>query len=161
MKKFNLLLLTLICLCSLTAYAGCGSCSKEQVQPRTSCETPCETKCPQTCITPCSERFLCTKTNLDSLKSCMNLSEAQLCNAHKIQEKYDQEVYSMNERIKCEKQKLCQMERNCAKGSEIRKQKRLIRRLEKEIKKICDCYEKQFKATLSDQQIRAYNKSKK
>ena len=45
-------------------------------------------------------------------------SEAQICNAGKIQDKYEQEVLSLEERIQCENQKLCQLERNCAKKVE-------------------------------------------
>ncbi len=159
MKKYYLLLLAFICLCSLSVKAD-TPCCPEQSKPMPTCEKPCETRCPQPCVPTC-DKFLCTKVNLEHLGKCMNLSEAQLCNAHKIQEKYDQEVYSMKERIQCEKQKLCQLEKTCAKGSEIRKQKRLIKQLEKEVKKICDCYEKQFKATLSNQQIKEYNKHRK
>lgn len=170
MKKLYLLLLSL-CLCSLSAYAThTDGCCKKPIPVKKTCEKPCQKPCekscdkpcPQPCVTPCAtDRFLCTKTNLDNLAKCMNLSSAQICNAHKIQEKYDQEVLSFRDRIQCEKQKLCQLEKTCTKGSDIRKQKRLIKRLEKEVKKICKCYEKQFKATLSKPQIKAYNKAKK
>lgn len=157
MKKLFVVTMSLICMCSLSAFADCN-CHKKPKPAPAACEQPC----PQTCQTPCAnDTFLCTKVNMDTLFRCMNLSNTQICNAHKIQEKYEQEVYSLSERIQCEKQKLCQLERTCAKNSDIRKQKRLIKRLEKDKKKICKCYEKQFKATLSNQQIKAYNKNKK
>ena len=58
-------------------------------------------------------------------------------------------------------QKYREMKENCAKNNELRKQKRLIRKLEKKKKEICKCYEKEFKTTLSKDQQRAYNKYKK
>ena len=70
-------------------------------------------------------------------------------------------MLSLTERIECENQKYCQMKENCAKASELRKQKRLIRKLEKKRKEICKCYEKEFKTTLSKDQQKAYNKYKK
>ena len=165
MKTLYLLLLSFICLSSLTAFAQ-DDCCKKQMTPAAPCEKqvqkPCETPCPQTSVTPCpDECFLCTNCKMNTLFRCMNLSSSQICNAHKIQEKYNQEVLSLNERLQCEKQKLCQLEKSCAKSSEIRKQKRLIKKLEKTKKEICKCYEQQFKATLSSQQIKAYNKNKK
>lgn len=171
MKKLSILLLSFFCLCSLNAYATHNGCCHNNNTPvKKSCETPCqkpaenvcEKPCPQPCKTPCStDRFLCTKVNLDTLAKCINLSSSQLCNAHKIHEKYEQEVYSYNDRIQCEKQKLCEMEKTCTNKSDIRKQKRNIKNYENEKKKICKCYEKQFKATLSKDQIRQYNKAKK
>lgn len=166
MKKLYLLLLSFICFCSLSAFAQSNTCCEKQIKPSTSCEKPCPTKCSDSCKSNCihsfkNQCFLCTKNDMNSLFRCMNLSEAQICNAGKIQDKYEQEVLSLEERIQCENQKLCQLERNCAKKGDIRKQKRLIKKLEKKKREICKCYEQQFKATLSSQQIRAYNKNKK
>lgn len=131
-------------------------------------QTPCENPCPvvNPCETTCkppvqSDCFLCTNKNMSTLFSQMNLSETQLCTAAKIQDKYELEVLSINERIQCEKQNLYVMKQKCSKKSEERKQNRVIRRLEKDRKKICECYEDQFEAILSDQQRRAYRKAKK
>ncbi len=173
MKKIYLLILSLLCLSTLCSYAaspcdsevgtypksGCNCQKHKYTQPKTNCAKPCE-KTPQY-STPCTSGFLCTRKNADTLFKCMNLSQTQICNAMKIQEKYEQEVLSLNERIQCEHSKYAQLSNNCAKGSEKRKQKRLIKNLEKKRKDICKCYEKQFEATLSDMQKKAYKKAKK
>lgn len=163
MKKLCLLFMCVVCLCSLSSYAD-NHCSKQQnLKPKTNCEKPCTPNpCEKTYQTPCSSScFLCTKANINTLFKQMNLCETQICNAMKIQGKYEQEVLSLNERIECEKATLCQLEKSCTKASEIRKQKRLIKKLEKKKKEICKCYEKQFKATLSTDQQKLYNKYKK
>lgn len=174
MKKLYLLFLSFICLCSLSAFAD-SPCDKEiKKVPSTNCQkpctkqyqrtyqTPCQQPCQKTYTQPCScNKFLCTNADMNTLFKNMNLSSSQICNAEKIQSKYEQEVLSLNERIQCEREKLCKLEQTCAKGSELRKQKRLIKKLEKKKKEICECYEKQFKATLSSMQQKAYRKYKK
>ena len=163
MKKLCLLFMCAVCLCSLSTYANCPCENNNQIQPRTACEKPCTPNpCEQTYQTPCpSSCFLCTKANMNTLFKQMNLCDTQICNAMKIQGKYEQEVLSLNERIECEKASLCKLEETCAKASDIRKQKSLIKKLEKKKKEICKCYEKQFKVTLSQDQQKAYNKYKK
>lgn len=182
MKKLYLLFLSFICLCSLSAFAD-SPCDKEvKTMPSTNCQKPCakqykrtyQSPCQKTCKKPCQEpcektytppcpsnKFLCTNADMNTLFKNMNLSSSQICNAEKIQSKYEQEVLSLNDRLQCEREKLCQLEQTCAKGSELRKQKRLIKKLEKKKKEICECYEKQFKATLSSIQQKAYRKYKK
>lgn len=159
MKKICLLFMCIVCLCSLSSYADMSYATKTN----TNCEKPCTPNpCQKSYQTPCpSSCFLCTSANMNTLFKQMKLCDTQICNAMKIQDKYVQEVLSLNERIECEKATLCRLEQNCAKGSEIRKQKRLIKKLEKKRKEICKCYEKQFKATLSSDQQRLYNKYKK
>lgn len=185
MKKLYLLFLSFICLCSLSAFADspCDremskapvaqyqtpcqkhchkQCQKSCKKCQTPAQTPCQTPCQKQYTPPCSsDRFLCTNANMNTLFSNMNLSSTQICNAEKIQSKYAQEVLSLNERIQCEKEKLCQLENSCAKWNDKRKQKKLIKKLEKKKKEICKCYEKQFKATLSSMQIKAYKKYRK
>ena len=156
MKKLYITILSLVCLCTSSAYAWHNPLCKKQQS-----ELNCRETCPQTYTTSSGECFLCTKKNMNSVFSGMNLSNAQICNANKIQEKYEQEVLSLNDRLECENKKLCELKDNCAKSNDIRKQKRAINELEKTKKKICECYEKQFKATLSDNQISIYNKNKK
>ena len=171
MKKIYLLFLSFICLCSMSVFAESPCDSEIQVKKPTPCEKPCQKPCQKPCTNPCekpaaanpcaSDCFLCTNKNMNSLFNEMNLSETQMCTAMKIQEKYEQETLSLNERIQCEKQALCKLEQTCAKGSEIRKQKRLIKKLEKKKKEICKCYEEQFKAIISNDQKKIYNKCKK
>ncbi len=184
MKKIYLLLLSFICLTAMSVYADspcdsemhtkqkapCQRCKKyhknysaSQTRTTRTCKTPCKTLPPQpeysyeqTC-----DGFLCSAKDSNTLFKCMHLSETQICNAMKIQEKYEQEVLSLNERIQCENEKYYQLKSSCAKGSEVRKQKRLVKKLMKTKKDICKCYEKQFEATLSDMQRKAYRKAKK
>ncbi len=156
MKKISLLILSLFCLCSMSAFATHDNCCKKpQSVPK------CEKPCPQTYTESDCDSFLCTEKNMNSVFSGMNLSNAQICNAKKIQEKYEQEVLSLEEKLECECAKLKELEECCANASEIRKQKNVIKELEKTKKKICECYENQFKATLSSDQERIYNKNKK
>ena len=158
MKKLSILFLSFVCLSSLSVFAD-SPCDKEVKQkPKTSCEKPC----PKT-YTPSykSRCFLCTDVEINTLLKQMCLSETQICNAHKIQDKYEQEVLSLCERIDCENVKYNQLKQACAKSSELRKQKRLIRKLERKRKDICKCYEKEFKTTLSKDQIKSYNKIKR
>lgn len=174
MKKIYFLFLSLACLCSLTSFAASPCDSEMSIQPKTSCAVPgqkpcqkqvtqpCETKCPQTYQNTCkSECFLCTNANMNNLFKQMNLSETQICTAMKIQEKYELEVLSINERIKCEEDKYASLNNNCSKWMDKHKQKRLIKDLKKKRKEICKCYEKQFRAILSDSQWKAYKKYKK
>lgn len=162
MKKVHLLLLSFVCLCSLSAFANSPCDSEMPMQPQQTCAAPCEPQCPQTYVNPCpSECFLCTNKNMSTLFSQMNLSETQICTAMKIQDKYALEVLSLNERLECEEANLCQLKQSCAKRSEINKVKKTIKNLKKKRKEICKCYEKQFKALLSEPQKKAYNKYKK
>ena len=156
MKKLYVLFLSFICLCSLCAFAENGF-----EYPSQKTQSSCSQPCPSTMQRPRSECFLCTKQNMCTLFSKMKLSNTQICTAQKIQDKYDLETYSINDRIKCEEEKLCEMKTKCYKANEIRKQKRLIKGLKKERKKICKCYEKQFKSILSSDQIKKYKKYKK
>ncbi len=161
MKKINLLFLSIICLCSLCAFAD-SPCDQEKTYTnKPACTKPCPKPCEQNPYTKtcASECFLCTNTNINSLFSQIGLSETQICTAMKIQEKYELEVLSLNERIQCEKQNLNLAKQRCAKYCEIMKQKRSIKKLEKEKKKICKNYECQFKSLLSDQQKKAYKKA--
>ncbi len=170
MKKVYLLLLSFICLSTLICYADSPCDNEMNIQPKTKygypaykqqaipCRKPCENNYRRTCPSEC---FLCTNKNTDELFRCMNLSETQICSAVKIQDKYELEVLSLNEKIQCEEEKICALKKNCAKKSEIRKVNRNIKDLKKERKKICKCYEKQFEAMLSNQQKRVYNKNKK
>lgn len=157
MKKICLLLLSFVFLNSLAFADSCyktqQNCKKcpKQTQQYTACPKP------QTC----SGKFLCTNKDMTTLFSQMRLSDTQICTATKINDKYSLEVLSLNERIQCECEKLCALKQKCAKNSEIRKQKRLIKRLEKDRKKICQNYECQFKSMLSDDQKKAYKKYKK
>ena len=162
MKKLFLLFICVVCLCSLSSFANSHYSNKNNYQQKTNCEKPCQQKpCEKNYNTSSSNCFLCTNVNTNTLFKQINLCDTQICNAMKIQSKYEQEVLSINERINCEKEALCKLERNSCSGSEIRKQKRLIKKLEKKKKEICKCYEKQFKVTLSKDQERLYNKYKK
>ena len=158
MKKVLLFTLCILCLNINTVFATDNSnCNKQE---------PVNNECPKPCPQVYkdannSECFLCSNQTLNSLAKCMNLSEAQLCNAYKLQEKYEQEVYSLNERICCEERTLAQLEATCSKWSDKHKQKSLIKKLNRDKKKICKCYEEQFKTTLSQDQIREYNRAKK
>ena len=149
-KKIFLLVLSLVCLCSLCVFASSNDCDKKQ-----KCEKPC-TKTFEQCLTEC---FLCTEKTMANAFEGMNLSSSQICNAKKLQEKYEQETLSIEEKIQCEEEKLNELKRNCSKKSAIRKQKRHIRELKKTRKKICDCYQKEFKDTLSNDQRHRYNKN--
>ena len=178
MKKLHLLFLSFICLCCSLAFAdssynttmtkNCKTPTNVQRQKmyyyynkaqNQNCQKPVEKQC-ETPQASC-EKFLCTCADMNTLFKNMCLSETQICNAQKINDKYKQEVLSLCERIDCENAKYRQLEQNCAKKSELRKQKRLIKKLEKKKKEICECYEKQFKVTLSKDQKKAYNKYKK
>lgn len=181
MKKIYFLFLSLACLCSLTAFADSPCDNEMPMKPKTSCAVPCQKPCAKPCEKPCekqvvkpcetkypqtykhctSECFLCTNVNMNNLFRQMNLSETQICTAMKIQEKYELEVLSLNERIQCEEQKYESLNNNCSKWSERHKQKRLVKDLKKKRKEICKCYEKQFRAILSDSQWKAYKKYKK
>lgn len=180
MKKIYLLFLTLMCLCSLSVYADSPCDNEMGVSPRTGsacekpcpkpcektyttpCQKPCEPKCPQTYTRECnSECFLCTNKNMNSMYSELNLSETQICTTMKIQDKYNLEVLSINERIACEEENLNRLAASCTKGKQFRDQKNLIKDLKKKRKEICKCYEKQFEAILSDPQKRAYRKYKR
>ncbi len=173
MKKFYIVLLSFVCLCSMSAYAwhdNCNKCNKNQNIFSRLCNKPCETPCQKPCEkkyeSPCKKScelenfncFLCTKANQDNLFKQMNLSETQICAATKIQDKYEQEVLSLNERIQCDKEKLAKLENNCGKKSDIRREKRSIKKLERKRKDICKCYEKQFQAMISNDQNKIYKK---
>ena len=157
MKKFYLLFGALICFCTTNVFAA-SPCNEEMGMaktPMTTCQKPCEV----TQRPVCSENFLCTCKEITKLFDCIGLSETQKCNAMKIQEKYDLEVLSLNEQIKCEEDKLCSLKKTCASKREMCKTKKRIKELKKERKRICKCYEKQFKSLMSDMQIKKYKKA--
>ena len=176
MKKIGLLIFSVICLSSLCAYSDChtGNAPIKQwytIPAQKSCDKACEKLAEKPCNKPCEKEmytrtcpvdtFLCTNKGKEDLYKCIGLSDSQICTADKINDKYETEVLSLNEKIKCEQKKLYDMKKACTKGSEYRHTKREIRKLKKERKEICKCYEKQFKTILSDNQRRAYNKYKK
>ena len=159
MKNLFLLLLSFISLCSLVCYADSPCDNEMRTQtPQTVCQQPTqqtiyERECPQEC-------FLCTNKNIDELFDCMGLNETQICTAMKIQDKYELEVLSLNEKIQCEEDRICALKQNCANKREIRAVKKNIKEMKKKRKEICKCYEKQFKAILSDNQKREYRRFK-
>ena len=170
MKKFYFLFGALICFCTANVFAA-SPCDSEisngqhstskcergiEKTPITNCQKPCEvTQRPVSC----SDNFLCTCKNMEKLFNCIGLSETQKCNAMKIQEKYELEVLSLNEQITCEENKLCSLKKGCSSNKEIKKSKKRIKNLKKERKRICKCYEKQFKSLMSDMQIKKYKKA--
>ncbi len=161
MKKINLLIIALFCCLSMNAFAEDG-CKTPCPAP-----SPCEKPKPEPCekkmySRPCPvETFLCTEKAKDCLFDAANLSESQLCAANKIQDKYELEVLSLNERIKCEQERLNSLKRSCASKSEMRKQKKIIEELKNDRKDICKCYEAQFRDMLSSEQWSAYKNAKK
>ena len=165
MKKINLLILTLFCSISLCAFAdnNCNTPCPKPCDKPAPCSTPAPAPCEKKMYTrPCpTETFLCTNKDKDCLFETAGLSETQICTANKIQDKYELEVLSINERIKCEEENLNTLKRNCAKSSDIRKQKNVIKDLKEERREICKCYENQFKDILSSEQWRAYKNAKK
>lgn len=158
MKKFHLLFGALICFCCANVFAA-SPCDREMGMakaPINNCQKPCEVT--QTPVS-CSDNFLCTCKNMEELFDCIGLSETQICNAMKIQEKYELEVLSLNEQIKCEEEKLCSLKKSCGSKREMCKTKKRIKELKKERKRICKCYEKQFKSLMSSMQIKKYKKA--
>ena len=157
MKKLSILFLSFICLSSLSIFAD-SPCDKEVKNKQVmSYQKPCQKQYTSQSTSNC---FLCTDAKKNTLFKQMCLSDTQICNANKIQDKYEQEVLSLCERIDCEKVKYNQLKQACAKANELRKQKRLIKKLEKKKKEICNCYEKEFKTTLSKDQEKLYRKYK-
>ena len=160
MKKFYVLLMTFACLnvCNVFADSPCDKNMPQQTKTmqQQNCEKPCDAPLP--CRSEC---FLCTNKNTEDLVNEVGLSDTQVCTTMKLQEKYEQEVLSINEQIECESARLNELKANCAKYSDIRKQKHTIKKLKKAKKEICECYEKQFKALLSNEQKNRYNKYKK
>ena len=153
MKKISLLIVALFCWVSMSAFAE-DDCKAPCPKP-----APCEKKM---YTRPCPvENFLCTNKSKECLFDAAGLSDSQRCTANKIQDKYEVEVLSLNEKIKCEQERLNTMKRNCATKSEMRKQKKLIEELKKDRKDICKCYEAEFRDMLSSEQWSAYKKAKK
>ena len=156
MKKFYVVLFSIMCFTTVNVLADAPCTSEEEwIAAQNGCEA--EERTP-VCNSEC---FLCTDKNYDCLFQELGLDDIQRCSAMKIQEKYEQETLSINEAIQCEKDKLKQMKAGCCKYFDLKKQKRVIKNLKNERQKICDCYEKQFKMILSDNQRSAYNKYKK
>ena len=163
MKKIYLLL-SFIFLFTASAFAttNCNSpcdCHKQTYNSTYQENTTSSDAC--NCLNTLNNCFLCTKTNKDNLFKQMNLSSTQICAANKIQDKYEQEIYSLEERIKCEQENLCKLKSNCSKKSDIRRQKRKIKDLEKKRKEICKCYQEQFKSMISKEQYKIYKQYKK
>ena len=93
MKKISYLFMCVVCLCSLSSYADMDYSTKTNCEKPSSpnpCQKSYQTPCPSSC-------FLCTNANMNTLFKQMNLCETQICNAMKIQDKYAQEVLSLNE----------------------------------------------------------------
>ncbi len=173
MKKIGLLIFSIVFLSTISAFADCGQQNQPVKQWYTmlqqkNCDSPqiaenCNNPCEKELYTrPCPvDTFLCTNKDKEELYKCLGLSDTQICTADKINDKYETEVLSLNERIKCEQKSLYDMKKACNKGSDYRKTKSKIRELKKERKEICKRYEKKFKAILSDNQRHKYNKYKR
>jgi len=154
MKKISLLIIVLFCCASINAFAE-DNCGTPCPKPAPPCEKKMYTR-------PCPvETFLCTGKSKECLFNAAGLSESQLCTANKIQDKYELEVLSLNERIKCEEERLNSLKRKCAKKSEMKKQKKIISELKSDRKDICKCYEAEFRDMLTSEQWSAYKKAKK
>lgn len=125
------------------------------------CETENKNVCPQTYETNSCNKFLCTNSDIEEIFEQTGLSDSQICTARKLQEKYELETLSVNDRLNYEENVLNEYAATCAEGSDIRAQKRKIKNLKKTRNDICKCYEKQFKVILSQGQRKAYNKYRK
>ena len=145
MKKIGIYIVCVALLASLQALADCG-CPKE------------ENICPQTYETSTCNKFLCTNSEMEDIFHETGLSDSQICTARKLQEKYELETLSVNDRLQYEENVLNEYLATCANNSDIREQKRKIKNLKKTRNDICKCYEKQFKVMLSTPQRKAYNK---
>lgn len=144
MKKLGIYIVCVLLLASLEVLAMPG-CVEENT-------------CPQTYETnPCS-KFLCTNSDIETVFDETGLSESQICTAKKLQEKYELETLSVNDRLMYEENVLNEYIQTCTKNSDIREQRKKIKDLKKTRNDICKCYEKQFKSMLSTPQRKAYNK---
>ncbi|MBQ9245101.1 hypothetical protein IJ182_02410 [bacterium] len=165
MKKIGLLFLSITVLSTMNVFAAsnCNDCPSKKQAYSAPYQKPCEKPCEKKMYTrPCPvDTFLCTGKDKDKMYKCLNLTDTQICTADKINDKYEIEVLSLNEKIKCENKRLYDLKQTCYDKKEYRKIKRNLKNLKKERKEICKCYEKQFKAILSNQQIREYRKYKK
>ena len=92
MKKIGFYILCVSILASAQVFAE--DCSKP-------CSTP-EESCPQEYETNTCDKFLCTDSDIETIFDETGLSESQICTARKIQEKYEQEALSVNDRIQYE-----------------------------------------------------------
>lgn len=149
MKKIALYILCVALLASLQAIADTDNCLKQ------------EKACPQAYETNSCNNFLCTNSDIETIFRETGLSDSQICTARKLQEKYEQETLSVNDRLQYEENVLNEYEATCANRSDIRAQRRKINNLKKTRNDICKCYEKQFKIMLSSAQKREYRKYKK
>ena len=143
MKKVYLLLLSFAFLCSLSGFANSPCDSEMKMQPKTQTSVPCQKPCQKPCNKPCEK-----PSPQAYVKPCS--SECFLCTNKNMKTLFTQMQAN-----------LCQLKQSCAKRSQINKVKKTIKNLKKKRKEICKCYEKQFKALLSDQQKKAYRKYKK
>ena len=149
MKKIGLYILCNILLASLQAFADSDNCNKEKTQ------------CPQTYETNPCDKYLCTNSDIETIFRETGLSDSQICTTRKLQEKYEQETLSVNDRLQYEENVLNEYYATGASRCEIRAQKRKINDLKKTRNDICKGYEKQFKVILSDAQRREYRKYRK
>lgn len=188
MKKIYYVFVLIAFVCGLNAFANApcdneqgytrsgASCQKPCPKPYTAkkctnpcpvtqsnlCEKPCPNGCPEKVTPVCTgDNFLCTGKDKHSLYQCLNLSATQVCTAEKINDKYQLEVLSLNERLDCEYRNRGALKQNCTKRCDLRASKKVINDLKKERRKICECYEKEFKNILSEEQIKSYKKYKK
>ena len=119
-----------------------------------------ESTCPQTRETNKCNKFLCTDSDMETIFDEIGLSDSQICTTMKIQEKYEQETISVNDRLLYEENVLNEYIATCADNRDKRNQKKKIKNLKKTRDEICKCYEQQFKTILSKGQKSAYSKYK-
>ncbi len=147
MKKIGIYMVCIALLASLQAFADC--------------EFPVKNICPQTYEQNQCDKFLCTNSDIEDIFHETGLSDSQICTARKLQEKYELETLSVNDRLEYEENVLNEYINTCADNNCIREQKKKIKNLKKTRNDICKCYEKQFKVMLSNAQRKAYNKYRK
>ena len=151
MKKTGIFILCAILIASMQAFAD--NCSKD-------CDNTCPKEvemCPNNDLNN-NNCFLCTNSDMEIVFKETGLSDSQICTARKLQEKYEQETLSVNDRLEYEENVLNEYNATCANKSDIRSQKKKINDLKKTKNDICKCYQKQFKVMLSDAQRKEYKK---
>ena len=149
MKKFYAIICCLLCFISMSAFADCCSDKTKTIFENTPMET---------CQNNPECNFLCYCIKKCDLYKKLCMSETQKCRADKIQANYEFDTLSIREKIKCEEEVLSALMKKCACESEIKAQKKIIKALKKDLKKTCKCYDKEFKAMLSERQTKQYKK---
>lgn len=172
MKKLLFLLSTILCFTAVNAHTqnlAMQECDTCIMAPEPSGCTPVTSLCginneitgkiPVCNLSECE--CPCHKLTKEELYQKLCLTKCQIDQANALYEKYKCDTQGITDTLKCEKDKLCQLEQSCSSKFIIDAHKKKVKNLKKKLKCFCEKFEKDFLCILTMDQQNHYKEMKK